>query len=280
MVSIEEILNFQLYEISGDPVIPITVQNVLFAIITIIIGYIVSIIVSKYIKHVMKKGKLGEILAEFASRVLKIFIIIFAISIAIGYFGIDVGAAVVSISVVGGFIFGFAFQETLGNLAAGFMIAITKPFRAGDYVDVAGKSGSIKSVGTSITKMTTIDNKRIIIPNSKVWGEPITNYTALKTRMIDMRVGISYGDDIGKAIKIAMDVLKKHDKVLDDPVSYVGVAELGDSSVNLLVRPWVKTSDYWNAKWQITQQIKESFDKNGISIPFPQRDVHLFEHKK
>ena len=127
--------------------------------------------------------------------------------------------------------------------------------------------------------MTTVDNKRVIIPNSKIWGEPIVNYTALKQRMIDMKVGISYSDDMGKAIKIAMDTITKNKMVLKDPAPTVAVAELGDSSVNLLVRPWVNTSDYWKAKWELTQQIKESFDKNKISIPFPQRDVHLYQNK-
>jgi len=261
------------------PFLEISIANILMAMLVIIVGYFVAIIVSKYISKTMIKANLSKILVEFTSRVVKILIIIFVLAIAIGYLGVDIGAAVISISVVGGFIFGFAFQESLGNLAAGFMIAITKPFKAGDFVDIAGKSGKINSVGASITKLTTVDNKRIIIPNSKVWGEPIINYTALKTRMIDMQIGIGYSDDIGKAIKVAMDVIKKHKNVLDDPATYVGVANLGDSSVDLLARPWVKTDDYWTTKWDLTRQIKEAFDKNGISIPFPQRDVHLFQEK-
>ena len=220
-----------------------------------------------------------KILAEFTARVAKILLTIAAFAFAISMLGVDVGAAVLGVSVVFGFVLGFAFQQTLGNIAAGFMIAITKPFRAGDYVEIAGNSGSVNAVGASITTMTTVDNKRIIIPNSKIWGEPIVNYTALNKRMIDMRVGISYNDDMNKAIKIAMDVLKNHKKVLKDPAPYVAVANLGDSSVDLLVRPWVDTNDYWKTKWELIQQIKEAFDKNGISIPFPQTDVHLFHQK-
>jgi small conductance mechanosensitive channel len=125
--------------------------------------------------------------------------------------------------------------------------------------------------------LLTVDNKRVIIPNSKIWGEPIVNYTALNKRMIDMTVGISYTDNMDKAIKIAMDTITKNKRVLKDPAPTVAVANLGDSSVDLLVRPWVDTSDYWAAKWELTQQIKEAFDKNKISIPFPQRDVHLFK---
>ena len=261
------------------PVLNISILNILIAIIVIIVGYFVARFVSKYVGRVMARANLSKILVEFTSRVVRILLIIFVFAIALGYLGVDVGAAVISISVVAGFIFGFAFQETLGNLAAGFMIAITKPFKKNDYVEVAGNSGRINSVGASITTLTTVDNKRVIIPNSKIWGEPIVNYTALSTRMIDMRVGISYSDDIGKAIKIAMDVIKKHEKVLDDPAPYVGVANLGDSSVDLLIRPWVNTDDYWNAKWDLTRNIKEAYDKESISIPFPQRDVHLFQQK-
>jgi len=275
-LNLQDIIDFLEMKI---PLTNITLINLITAIIILIVGYFVAVIVSRYINKAMIRAKMAKILAEFTSRVVKILLIIFIIAIAIGFLGVDVGSAIISISVVSGFIFGFAFQDTLGNLAAGFMIAITKPFRVGDYVDIAGKSGTINNVGASITTMTTVDNKRVIIPNSKIWGEPIVNYTALKIRMIDMRVGIGYGDDMGKAISTTMDVLKKNKNVLSDPAPTVAVAELGDSSVNLLVRPWIKTSDYWKIKWELTQKIKEAYDKEGISIPFPQSDVHLFQEK-
>ena len=261
------------------PFLEIKLFNVFAAIAVIIVGYFVAVIVSKMIRKSMLRAKMSKVLADFTSRVVRIFLIIFVIAMGVGFLGVDVGAAVISISVVGGFVFGFAFQETLGNLASGFMIAITKPFKVGDYVDAAGQSGSINSVGASITKMTTVDNKRVIIPNSKIWGEPIVNYTALNKRMIDMKIGIGYSDDIGKAISVSMDVIKKHENVLEDPIPTVAVSDLGDSSVNLLVRPWVDTGNYWTAKWDITKKLKEAFDKNGISIPFPQSNVHLIQKK-
>ena len=261
------------------PVVGITVGNVITALIVIIVGYFVTAIISKYVRKVMIKAKLAEILAEFTYRIVKVILLIFVFSIAIGFLGVDVGAALVSISVVFGLVFGLAFQDTLGNLTAGFMIAITKPFKKGDYVDIAGLSGSITSVGISITTLLTVDNKRVIVPNSKVWGAPIINYTALKTRRVDMSVGISYSDDINKAITIAMNLLKNYKDVLKDPAPMVAVDELADSSVNLIIRPWVKTEDYWTTKWELTQKIKELFDKEGISIPFPQTDVHLFQNK-
>lgn len=257
----------------------ITVFNIIAAIAVIIIGYFVAVLVSKYIRRAILRAKLTKILAEFTSRVVKILIIIFTVAMVIGFLGVDVGAAIISLSVVSGFVLGFAFQETLGNLAAGFMIAITKPFKVNDYVDIADKAGTINNVGASITTLTTVDNKRVIIPNSKIWGNPIVNYTALNKRMIDMRVGISYSDNMGKAIKVAMEVLKKNKNVLKAPSPIVAVAELGDSSVDLLIRTWVNTSDYWTTKWELTQQIKEAFDKEKISIPFPQRDIHLYQQK-
>jgi small-conductance mechanosensitive channel len=272
IMAFDDIINLLTQNI---PFLSISLADILIAIIVIIIGYFISVIVSKYIAKIMRRSNLSKILVEFTSRVVKILLIIFALSIAVGFLGVDVGAAVISISVVAGFIFGFAFQETLGNLAAGFMIAITKPFKKNDYVEVAGHSGRINNVGTSITSLTTVDNKRIIIPNSKVWGEPIVNYTALNTRMIDMKVGISYSDDIGKALKVAMGVLIKHEKVLKDPAPYVGVYDLGDSSVDLVIRPWVNTADYWTVKWDLTRNIKETYDKEGICIPFPQRDLWI-----
>lgn len=261
------------------PLVGITVFDIIAALVVIIVGYFVAVFVSKYIRRAIIRAKLTKILAEFTSRVAKILIVIFAVAVGIGFLGVDVGAAMISLSVVSGFVLGFAFQETLGNLAAGFMIAITKPFKVGDYVDIADKSGSINNVGASITTLTTIDNKRVIIPNSKIWGNPIVNYTALNQRMIDMRIGISYSDNMGKAITVAMDVVKKNKKVLKDPSPIVAVAELSDSSVDLLIRPWVNTSDYWKTRWELIQQIKEAFDKEKITIPFPQRDIHLYQQK-
>lgn len=273
-MNIQDIYNFLQNKI---PFTDITFFQIISALIVIILGYFIAMIVSKYITKAMLKAKMSKILADFTSRVIKILLIIFTISIGVGFLGIDVGAALISFSVVSGFVLGFAFQETLGNLAAGFMIAVIRPFKKDDYVEVSGIEGRIKSVGTSITTIVTRDNKKVIIPNSKVWGEPVINYTTLDIRMIDLTVGIHYDDSMSKAIEITMDVLKKNNKVLVDPAPVVAIKELGDSSVNLLVRPWVKTADFLNVKWELTQQIKEAYDKNKITIPFPQHDVHFYK---
>lgn len=259
------------------PMTDISVGNVLVAILVLLIGYLIVTVVVRYIRHAMNKANMAKLLVEFVSRVAKIMLLIVILLISISVLGIDVGAGLVSISVVFGFVIGFAFQDMLGNLAAGFMIALTKPFKVGDYVDAAGISGSVQHVGVSNTTLLTVDNKKVIIPNSKVWGDAITNYTAMNTRMIDLTVGISYDDNIGKAIKIALDIVKDHKNVLSDPAPLVATDELGDSSVNLIIRPWVNTSDYWPVKRELIKQIKEAFDDAGISIPYPQTDVHLYK---
>jgi small-conductance mechanosensitive channel len=259
------------------PLTDITVLNLIVTLLILIVGYIIVAIVVRYIRHAMNKANMEQLLVEFVSRVSKILLLIVILIIAVGSLGIDVGAGLVSISVVFGFVIGFAFQDMLGNLAAGFMIALTKPFKVGDYVSTAGHEGTIQHVGVSNATILTIDNKKVIIPNSMVWGDAITNYTAMNTRMIDLSIGIGYGDDIGKAMKITMNVINNHEKILKDPMPLVATDELGDSSVNLVVRPWVKTSDYWSVRRELIQQIKEAFDQQGISIPFPQRDVHLIK---
>ncbi|WPL18226.1 Small-conductance mechanosensitive channel [Thiorhodovibrio winogradskyi] len=180
-------------------------------------------------------------------------------------------------ALVGGasFIVAFALQETLGNLAAGLMIMINRPFDEGDYVQVAGLAGTIRHVSIVSTTVTTPDNQVIIIPNSKVWGDVITNVTASDTRRVDFIFGISYGDSIEQAYQVLEKVVTNHPLVLADPPPAIRVGELGDSSVNLIVRPWVKTSDYWTVFWDLQRAVKEAFDANGISIPFPQTDMHL-----
>jgi small conductance mechanosensitive channel len=180
-------------------------------------------------------------------------------------------------AVIGGasFITAFALQDTLGNLAAGLMIMINRPFDEEDFVDIAGTSGTVKAMSIVATTVATPDNQFIIIPNSKVWGSIITNVTASPTRRVDLVFGIGYDDSISEAKEILADVVNRHPLVLKDPEPVIRVHELADSSVNFIVRPWVKSNDYWTVYWDLTQQVKEQFDAKGISIPFPQRDVHL-----
>jgi small conductance mechanosensitive channel len=157
------------------------------------------------------------------------------------------------------------------------MILIYRPYDVDDFVEVAGASGLVKKMSLVSTTITTFDNQTLVVPNSKIWGDVIKNVTAQKVRRVDMVFGIGYGDDVENAERILKDILDSHEKVLEKPESVVRVHELGDSSVNFAVRPWVRTEDYWDVYWDITREVKLRFDREGVSIPFPQRDVHLYQ---
>ncbi len=232
-------------------------------------------LVSSAIKKWMQRANLDKILTEFSTRIIKIILYIFVIGTALTFLGLDMGAALVSISVVLGFVLGFALGDTLSNVASGFMIAITKPFKKGDYVTANGESGTVKNVGISLTELDTPDNKHIIIPNKSVWGGNITNYTHNPIRRVDMTMGIGYNDDLDKVIKVTMDLLKKEKRVLKDPKPMVAVNEMGDSAVGIVIRPWVKKEDYWGFYFDFNKKLKQTYDKEGINIPYPQMDVHL-----
>ena len=182
-------------------------------------------------------------------------------------------------AVLGGasFIIAFAMQETLGNLASGLMIMINKPFDVGDLIDTNGILGQVEAVSIVSTQVRTFDNQVVILPNSSVWGSIITNVTVSPTRRVDMVFGIGYGDDMDQAEAILRRLVKEHPLTLDDPEPMIYVHELADSSVNFIVRPWTKTEDYWTVYWDMTKAVKAAFDAEGVSIPFPQRDVHLYE---
>ena len=180
---------------------------------------------------------------------------------------------------VAGFIVGFALQDTLGNFAAGAMILIYRPFDVDDFVEVTGASGLVKKMNLVSTTITTFDNQTLVVPNSKIWGDVIKNVTAQTERRVDLVFGIGYGDDIELAENVLADIVASHEKILKDPEPQIKVHTLGDSSVNFVVRPWVKTDDYWDVYWYMTREVKLRFDREGISIPFPQRDVHLYKEQ-
>lgn len=264
----------------GDPILfGVSLLDFIFFLLVLVIGLAVAKIVAGSVKKRLNKMNAGELLADFTGRVLSIILYIFVIGVAIGFLGVNVGAALVSISVVMGFVLGFALGDTLSNFAAGFMIAITKPFKVGDFVDVAGQSGSIKSVGVSITELNTPDNKHVIIPNKSVWGGAVVNYTKHDTRRVDMSTSVSYEDDLNLALKITRGIVTSHPKVLKEPATQIEIAEMADSSVNIVIRPWSKTSDYWDVFFDLQKSLKEGYDKAGLSIPYPQTDVHMIDKK-
>ena len=257
------------------PLIGVSLWNIILAILALVIGIIVVKIVANVLKKWMLRSNLGEILAEFATRIIRIILYVFVVGTALAFLGIQIGAALVSVSVVLGFVLGFALGDTLSNIASGFMISITKPFKTGDYVNVSGEGGTIKNVGISVTELDTPDNKHIIIPNKSVWGGNIINFTKNPIRRVDMEMGVGYDDDLDVVIKTTMDLIKADDRVLSDPGPQVAVKEFADSAVILVIRPWVKTADYWGFYFDFQKAMKKAYDNAGINIPYPQMDVHL-----
>ena len=257
------------------PVIGTTPANIIVAIMVAIVGYFIIEFALKMMKQSMVQAKLRPILIDFTARILRLLLLVFLLGTVLGIVGLNIGPALISFSVVGGFVLGFALADTLSNVASGFMIAITKPFKKDEYVSIGGNEGKVQSVGISLTELNSPDNKRIIIPNKQVWGGAIINYTRNLIRRVDIIVGVSYHSDLNKVIKTTMEILTKDSRILSDPAPMVAVKEMADSSVNLVVRPWVNTADYWNVYWDLQKGIKEAYDAAGIEIPFPQMDVHL-----
>jgi small conductance mechanosensitive channel len=250
-----------------------------FRIAVIVAAFFGLLIVARIVRAWVRRAvdrtpQLSNLLSGFLVMVVYWLTLAFGLMIVLAALGVNVTPL---FALVGGasFIIAFALQETLGNLAAGLMIMINRPFDEGDYVQVAGLGGTIKHVSIMSTTVTTPDNQVITIPNSKVWGDVITNVTASDTRRVDLVFGISYGDSIERAQAVLEEVVASHPLVLAEPAPNIRVSELGDSSVNFIVRPWTKTGDYWTVYWDLHRAVKEAFDANGISIPFPQTDMHL-----
>lgn len=205
-------------------------------------------------------------------------VMLIGILIALSNIGISLTPMLAGLGVAG-FIVGFALQDSLSNFAAGAMILIYRPFDVNDFIEVTDASGLVKKMNLVSTTIVTFDNQTLVVPNRKIWGDVIKNVTAQKVRRVDLQFGISYADDIELAERVFREIVESHEKVLDDPEPNIRLHSLGDSSVNFIVRPWTKTEDYWTVYWDITREVKLRLDKEGISIPFPQRDVHLFTQK-
>lgn len=202
-------------------------------------------------------------------------VMLFGFVLALSQVGISLGPLLAGLGVAG-FVVGFALQDTLSNFASGMMILVYRPYDIGDLVDVGGVFGVVNKMNLVSTTLLTLDNQMIVIPNSKIWGDVIKNVTAQKTRRVDLVFGISYSDDIPKAEALFAEILKSHEKILKDPKPNIRLHKLGDSSVDFVVRPWVLVEDYWDVYWDVTRAVKLGCDAAGISIPFPQRDVHIY----
>ena len=246
------------------------------AIAIFFLGWFIAKGVRVIIRKMLQKGHVDETLVSFVSSVTYVGVMAFVVIAALGQLGIQT-ASFIAIIGAAGLAVGLALQGSLANFAAGVLMIIFKPFKVGDYIEGGGVSGAVEEIGIFTTELKSPDNKKIIVPNAKMTSDNIVNYSAKEIRRIDIVAGVSYGDDIDKVKKVLDDIMVKDERILKDPAPTIGVLELADSSVNFAVRPWVKTSDYWNVFFATQESIKKQFDAAGISIPFPQRDVHLYK---
>jgi small conductance mechanosensitive channel len=253
--------------------------KIIAAIVIFVVGRWVARALRNAIKKMMAKGDVDETLISFVGNLTYITLLAFVIIAALNQLGIQTTSFIAVIGAAG-LAIGLALQGSLANFAAGVLMIIFRPFKAGDYIEGAGVAGTVEEIQIFATQLKTPDNKTIIVPNAKMMGDNITNYSAKDTRRVDMVIGVGYGDDLKKVREILEDILAKDDRFLEDPAPTIGVLELGDNSVNFAVRPWVKKEDYWGAYFDVTETIKRRFDEEGISIPYPQRDVHLYEYKE
>jgi len=245
-----------------------------FALLIFIGGRIVVSIIGGIVKKLLITAKMDEILVNFISAIVRWLLYLFVIIAALSQLGINTTSLIALIGAAG-LAVALSLKDSMQNFAAGVMLLVFRPFKQGDYVEAGGTSGTVKDINIFSSTLLTPDNKQVIIPNGKIYSDVITNYSATGTRRIDMVFGISYEDDIVRAKGIIENTLNADNRILKDPEHVIAVGELGDSSVNFYVRPWVATSNYWDVYFDLTEKIKLEFDKNEISIPFPQMDVHF-----
>ena len=250
--------------------------NIVTALIIFIIGRIVAKVIVKAVKKVLEKSKVDEALIGFLGNIIYAALLIVVAIAALEQLGVKT-TSVLAIFATAGLAVGLALKDQLSNFAAGVMLIIFKPFKVGDFVEAGGTSGVVETINIFNTMMRTGDNREITVPNSQIFNGTITNVTARDTRRIDLTIGIGYSDNIAEAKKVLQEILSGESRILPEPAPAILVSELGESSVDFAVRPWVNAGDYWTVRSDLLEKIKTEFDARGISIPFPQRDVHLYQ---
>jgi small conductance mechanosensitive channel len=244
------------------------------ALLIFIVGKWVAKQLVKVLKHGLKLSKIDDMLIDFIASIANALLLLVVIMAALNQLGVDTTSLVALIGAAG-LAVGLALQNSLQNFAAGVMLLVFKPFKKGDFIEAAGISGVVENIQIFSTTLRTGDNKEIIVPNGSIYGSHIINYSARETRRIDMVFGIGYDDDLKQAKTILTQIVEADERILKDPAPVIALSELGDSSVNFIVRPWVNSSDYWKVYWDMNEKVKLAFDEAGISIPYPQMDVHL-----
>ncbi len=265
------------YRIAEDLVLNYGLK-VIGAIIILIVGRIAAGLISRGVRKTMTRARVDPALTGFMGKLAYFAVFAFAFVAALEAFGVKT-TSFIAVLGAAGLAIGLALQGSLSNFASGVMILLFRPFKIGDYVSAGGVTGTVVEISVFTTIFHTPDNQRIIVPNGAVMGGNITNVTALDTRRVDLVASIGYGDDIDKAKQLFLSLCQNHPLVHAEPEPVVKVMELADSSVNLMVRPWCNTSDYWDVYFDLTEQIKKSCDEHGLNIPFPQQDVHLYQNQ-
>jgi len=251
--------------------------NILLAIVIFLVGRWVAGLLKKTTKKVLERQKVDATLVGFVTNLTYVILLIFVILAALNRLGFET-TSFVAILAAAGFAVGLALQGGLANFAAGVLMLIFRPFKVGDFIEAAGTSGVVEEIQIFTTQLRTPDNKTIIIPNASITSGNITNYSTKPTRRVDLVVGCGYEDDLTKVKDLLNDIIAKDERILADPAPQVAVSELGDSSVNFVMRSWVKSADYWPVYFDLTETVKRRFDEEGLSIPYPQQDVHLYQH--
>ena len=249
--------------------------NLVMALLIFVLGRWIAKGVSRLAKRLMAKAKVEDILISFIGNMLYFALLVVVVIAALDRLGVNT-SSVLAIFAAAGLAVGLALKDSLSNFSAGVMLVLFKPFKAGDFIEAAGNAGVVEKLRIFNTVMRTGDNREITIPNGQIYGGTIVNFSARDTRRIDLVFGIGYGDDIRQAKTLLAEAMTEDERILEDPEPVILLMELADSSVNFAVRPWVNTSDYWVVRSDLLERVKAKFDANGISIPFPQRDVHLF----
>lgn len=252
--------------------------KVIAAAAIFVIGRWAAGVVQRIIDKIMEKREVDKTVSSFVGNLSYYALLAFFTLAALGQLGVQTTSF---IAVVGaaGLAVGLALQGSLANFAAGFLLLIFKPFRVGEYIEGGGTAGTVEKIQLFTTQLKTPDNKTVIVPNASMTSGNIVNYSSKGTRRVDMIFSISYGDDIDQARTIIQDIISSDERILKEPAPVIALSALAESSVDFVVRPWVESGNYFAVLWEVTEKIKKRFDESGITIPFPQRDVHLYEHK-
>lgn len=250
--------------------------KILTALAIVLVGRWVAAAIRKAVRKALLKKNVDSTIVNFSCSIAYVSLMAFIVVAALGQLGVQT-SSIVAILGASALAIGLALQGSLSNLSAGVILMVTRPFRIGDYIEAGGDAGGVELISLLATTLKTLDNKKIIIPNSKLIGGSIINFTAEEIRRVDLTVGVSYDSDLRAVRKILVDEITKDTRVLKNPAPFVGVVEMADSSVNLVVRPWVNTADYWNVFFSLNENLKLRLDAEGIPIPFPQTDIHLYK---